>query len=99
MTWQMAISSQFKQTTRSHSNPSENRPFIFNIFLLISKDPPPLCNKCQEDLTIQHIILDCPDLQNIRSTLSIPNNLEEALNEDNTIQILNFLTKINILLM
>lgn len=63
---------------------------------LISKDAPPICNKCQEDLTIQHIILDCPDLQNIRSTLSIPNNLEEALHEDNTITILNFLTKINV---
>ncbi|KAE9524318.1 hypothetical protein AGLY_015357 [Aphis glycines] len=69
--------------------------FLTHSFL-ISKDPPPICSKCQEDLTIQYIILDCPDLQNIRSTLSIPNNLEEALHEDNTIQILNFLTKINI---
>lgn len=69
--------------------------FLTHSFL-ISKDPPPLCNKCQEDLTIQHIILDCPDLQNIRNTLLIPNNLEEALHEDNTIKILNFLTQINI---
>jgi hypothetical protein len=63
---------------------------------LIRKDSPPICNQYQEDLTIQHIILDCPDLQNIRNTLSIPNNLEEALHKDNTIKILNFLTQINI---
>jgi len=41
---------------------------------LISKYPIPICNKCQEELTIQHIILSFPDLQNIRNTLSIPNN-------------------------
>jgi len=69
--------------------------FLTHSFL-ISKDPPPTCNKCQETLTMQHIILDCPDLQNIRNKLSIPNNLEEALHEDNTIKILNFLTQINI---
>lgn len=69
--------------------------FLTHAFL-ISKDPPPKCNKCQENLTIKHIIQDCPHLKSIRNNLSIPNNLEEALNEENSIKIIHFLTKINI---
>ena len=65
--------------------------FLTHSFL-INKDSPPICNKCQEDLNIKHIIQDCPDLQYIRNTLSIPNNLDEALHEDNIMKILNFLT-------
>lgn len=62
---------------------------------LTSKHPTPLCNKCQQHLTIQNIIQDCPDLQKIRYTQSMSDELDKALNEENTIKILNFLTKIN----
>lgn len=54
-------------------------------------------NKCQEDLTIQHIVLNCLNFQNNRNTLLVPGNLEKAVNEDNTIQVLYFHTSINIL--
>jgi hypothetical protein len=42
---------------------------------------------------MQHLVQDCPDFQN---TLSVPDDLEEALNEDNSVKILNFLDEINI---
>lgn len=62
----------------------------------MSKDPSPVCDKCQEDLTVQHVIRDCPGFWNFRNTWSILNNLDEALNEDNDIKIIKFATKINI---
>ncbi|VVC45575.1 Hypothetical protein CINCED_3A021348 [Cinara cedri] len=51
---------------------------------LISKDPPPTCNECLIDLTVQHIIQDCTKYQVIRNQLKIPPNMEEALDENNT---------------
>lgn len=47
---------------------------------LVSKDPEPMCNKCPVFLTTERIVQLCPERQNPRNTLSIPDNLEEALN-------------------
>jgi hypothetical protein len=56
-----------------------NLVFTIQTFL-ISKYPTPMCNKFQEDLTIQHIFQDYPNLQNIQNILSISDRLDEALN-------------------
>lgn len=45
---------------------------------------------------MQHIIKDCPEVQDIRNSLSIPDKLEEDLSTKNSTQILSFLMKINI---
>lgn len=59
---------------------------------LISKILPPISNKCQTDLSVQHIILNCTMYRNLRINLSIPPNMKGALNDYNT-TIIKFLTK------
>jgi hypothetical protein len=62
---------------------------------LISKNLPPICDKCHTDLSVHHIIQVCMKYQDVRTKLAIPPNNDEALNEKNTSKIISFLTKIN----
>lgn len=64
---------------------------------LINKNPPPTCDECHADLSIQHIILDCSKYRDARNNLAIPPNMDEALNENNIIKIISFLTQIQLI--
>lgn len=57
----------------------------------------PRCDKCQTDLTVDQIIQDCTKYSDIQTNVSIPLNMEEALNENNISKIIKFLTKINLI--
>jgi hypothetical protein len=61
---------------------------------LISKNLPPICDKCHTDLSVHHIIQVYMKYRDIRTKLAIPPN-NEALNEKNTSKIISFLTKID----
>ncbi|XP_060856603.1 uncharacterized protein LOC132934323 [Metopolophium dirhodum] len=64
---------------------------------LINKNPPPTCDECHADLSIQHIIQDCSKYRDARKNLAIPPNMDEALNENNIIKIISFLTQIHLI--
>lgn len=52
---------------------------------------------CQADLIIQATsIIECPQHQGTRNEQNIQTNFKEDLNKDNSIKIINFLSKINI---
>lgn len=74
-----------------------NRIRIGHTFLthsfLISKDQPPICNVCQIRITIKHIFEECPIHEPTRTLLNLPRNIKEALNEDSTLKIIDFITK------
>jgi hypothetical protein len=77
-------------TTRCRIGPT----FATHSFL-ISKNLPPICDKCHTDLSVHHIIQVSMKYRDIRTKLAIPPNNEEAHNEKNTNKIISFLTKIN----
>lgn len=63
---------------------------------LIRKEPAPICDTCNETLTIEHIIINCAKYTEARKTLKNPTTLHQALNEDNTDAINLFFHNINI---
>ncbi|XP_015432528.1 PREDICTED: uncharacterized protein LOC107188700 [Dufourea novaeangliae] len=65
---------------------------------LIRKDNPPECNLCNTQITIQHIILECPKFSPERNRYSIKSDLKTNLNEANNIgNVLLFFKDINLL--
>lgn len=70
--------------------------FIIHSFL-INKNPPPACDECHADLSIHHIIQDCSKYRDARNNLAIPPNMDEALNENNIIKIISFLTQTHLI--
>lgn len=60
---------------------------------LISKENQPLCETCQTQLTVQHLLINCKKFNNQRTASKTPQVLQEALGEDgemlkNTLQFL-----------
>jgi len=71
--------------------------FLTHSSFLIRKDPPPICNKYLPRIpnhSTHHPRL--PRISKLPKYLINTNNLEEALHEDNTINILNALHKLTI---
>uniref|UniRef100_A0A1Y1KI79 Reverse transcriptase zinc-binding domain-containing protein n=1 Tax=Photinus pyralis TaxID=7054 RepID=A0A1Y1KI79_PHOPY len=51
---------------------------------LLQKAETPQCEKCNVDLTIKHLLIDCPHYQNTRTATHLPDALEVALNPEKT---------------
>ncbi|KAL4119558.1 hypothetical protein QTP88_012363 [Uroleucon formosanum] len=63
---------------------------------LISKEPKPTWETCKVNLSIKHIMIDCPKFSVQQGTLNNPSTIQQALNEDNTKAVLTFLRLIKI---
>ena len=60
---------------------------------LISKEPRPTCETCRVNLSILHIMIECPNFSISRKTLNNPTAIQQALNEVNTKNICNFFSQ------
>ena len=49
---------------------------------LLTKDQPPLCNSCQEPVTVKHILIDCPIYSAIRKQYHLSQDLSVLLSDD-----------------
>lgn len=65
---------------------------------LLERKDKPNCTFCNEPISIKHIITQCNGLQNERRRLKLPENLREALaeDEDREKQILSFFKSVNL---
>ncbi|KAF0762474.1 putative RNA-directed DNA polymerase [Aphis craccivora] len=57
---------------------------------LITKEPAPLCDACNVDLSIDHIVTRCPKYAVARKIFKDSSSLRLALSEENTEAIYNF---------
>ena len=55
----------------------------------------PQCGTCQSDLTIEHILVDCPEFQRLRTTLLDGNTLPEIFNNTPAHVIVKFFKQTN----
>lgn len=61
---------------------------------IISRTPAPTCDHCNTSLTVQHVIIQCPQHESWRKTYRIPKDLPAALNEgSNVTNLLQFIAK------
>ncbi|KAF0755208.1 RNase H domain-containing protein, partial [Aphis craccivora] len=99
-----------KKTTKKWNTPSNfnrrqdiaiTRTRIGHSFLthsyLISKEPQPICDTCHTALTIKHIVVECTKYSQTRSDLNISPNIAEALAENQTSKIIQFLNITNLI--
>ena len=63
---------------------------------LLKKEEAPKCIPCQEAYTIKHILIHCIDLAPIRKHFYNANNLKELFEENDLINILQFLKATNL---
>ncbi|CAI6345322.1 unnamed protein product [Macrosiphum euphorbiae] len=63
---------------------------------IIKNEEQPLCSRCNEPLSIKHIVLDCPLYFNARTILNQPSSMEEALGEHHTHLIHSFFKHIGL---
>jgi len=61
---------------------------------LIKKEPAPICDTCNEALTIEHIVIFCPKFTEARKILQNPVSLHQAFKDENTAAISIFFTSI-----
>lgn len=63
------------------------------------KEHPPVCETCNTQLTVKHILIDCTKFRHIRAKLQLDNNINTVLNDDpkNVEKLLQFLTESDIL--
>jgi len=64
---------------------------------LISKDYSLICNTCQTRITVQHILEECSIYKPTRTSLHLPYNIKEILNEEHTLNTIKFITKCNLI--
>ena len=65
---------------------------------LLSNSPNPICPTCGSDLTINHILLTCPDLDIHRSSLSSLDSISKFFQDNSSRAILNYLRNCNLFL-
>lgn len=64
---------------------------------LLNKTDPPKCDRCDQLLTINHLILQCPSFRQARTSNKITDNLKDGLNdEDEVRKIINFIRSVNL---
>ncbi|KAK2579455.1 hypothetical protein KPH14_002662 [Odynerus spinipes] len=69
----------------------------FTHIRLITKEDPKMCDRCNIQITTNHIITECPKFQNERRKYSIPNDLQTILNSNKlSEQLFKFLKDINL---
>ncbi|XP_062541044.1 uncharacterized protein LOC134209082 [Armigeres subalbatus] len=64
---------------------------------LLDKEDPPLCRICNNLLTVKHIFVNCLELGRKRQEIGLPDNLKEALADDEEAAGKEFLKEINLL--
>lgn len=47
---------------------------------LLKKEPPPQCNSCNVQITVKHILEECPLYENQRKSCAVSSKIEDALN-------------------
>ena len=55
---------------------------------LMSREPPPLCGDCNQQLTVKHLLITCPKYQAMRSSKRLPNSIQELLGQNCQIEML-----------
>ena len=64
---------------------------------LMTRDPPPTCEDCNQLLTVKHIIIYCPKYQAARSSQRFPNDIGELLGWNCKVEkLMEFLKEIDI---
>ncbi|XP_055604733.1 uncharacterized protein LOC129752967 [Uranotaenia lowii] len=65
---------------------------------LLDKIDRPLCSRCNEPMTVKHIIVNCDQLDEHRTNHGIPGNLREALADDTEMaqKVIEYLKTINL---
>jgi len=63
---------------------------------LLKRENNPECTFCKSLLTVQHILLDCPDYKLIRAKHFQANSLYELFNKEHPNNIINFLKEVKV---
>ena len=92
----MCCLSSDKQERRDCDSPIAQWPFFITHPFLLKGEELPMCTGCDELLTIEHILLTCSDLTEIRERHFTAQSLRVSFQEISPEKIFNFLRKINI---
>lgn len=59
---------------------------------LFDKQNPPICEVCNDEITVAHILLNCRKYDHIRRKIGLSNNIQIVLNNNkkNEIKLLKF---------
>ena len=60
------------------------------------KEDEPLCNACNELLTVKHILIDCGMVQNIRNKYYTERSLKDLFRSNKNAEIIQFLKNIDL---
>ena len=63
---------------------------------LLKGEPPPFCLPCNETITVEHLLIKCVDLADVRKRFYNVNTMNDLFNNVNFTKLLNFLKTINI---
>lgn len=64
---------------------------------LLSKDDPPICSVCNEDLTVSHILLYCIEYENARKSFALPPTLKDIFCKQKTVNsLVKFINEIGL---
>ena len=63
---------------------------------LLNNDPPPICQHCNKNLSVSHILLVCPLYNDHRKNLSPANTMNHFFQKNSDMDILNFLYDCNL---
>ena len=65
--------------------------------LILESCSPPVCDACHSQLTVGHILVDCPKFRAARLQYGLESNISDLLNDDaDIVNIMEFLKDINI---
>ena len=91
---------KFKNVTKRRDEGVLHRARIGHTFLthsyLLRKEDGPDCSSCHCLLTVQHILIDCPNYQPIRAKYFTSNNLHDLFKNVDPLFIVNFLKETNL---
>lgn len=65
---------------------------------LLKREPPPTCDSCNDELTVEHILVVCPKFNNKRQQHHFSGSLQDILKEDpnQTRKVIDFFKNINL---
>ena len=64
--------------------------YLTHKYLMVKEDQP-LCNACNELLTVKHILIDCGTYQNVRNKYYTERSLEDLFKSNKNAEIIQFL--------
>ncbi|ESO09997.1 hypothetical protein HELRODRAFT_167833 [Helobdella robusta] len=62
---------------------------------ILNKTNPPICENCDTKLTIQHILIECQNYNEIRKKHQIPNDIRSIFKDEKLQNLLSFIKEIN----